>query len=74
MDMKGPILAGLGEQLARWDALLAGLSDEHTAAPRFDDDWAVKDVIAHLLAWQQLPVARGGRRARWGGPRAGMGC
>ena len=26
--------------------------------PHFDFDWSIKDVIAHLWAWQQISIAR----------------
>ncbi len=58
MKMKEHILAALREQFARWEKLLDSLSDEQIIAPRFDDDWSIKDVILHLWAWQQISVAR----------------
>jgi len=27
-------------------------------APHFDLDWSIKDVMAHLWAWQQISIAR----------------
>jgi hypothetical protein len=58
MNMKDHILAELAEQLGRWEALLAGLKEARIVAPRFDHDWSIKDVVAHLWAWQQVSVAR----------------
>ena len=58
MNMKEHILAALREQLARWEELLASLSEEQIIAPRFGYDWSIKDVIAHLWAWQQISIAR----------------
>jgi hypothetical protein len=58
MNMKEHILAALREQLDRWEALLATLSADQITAPRFDYSWSIKDVIAHLWAWQQISVAR----------------
>ncbi len=58
MNMKGHILAALGEQLARWEALLAGLSEAEITAPRYDLGWSIQDVVAHLWAWQQISLAR----------------
>lgn len=58
MNMKEHILAALREQLGRWEDLLADLSEEQISAPRFDLSWSIKDVIAHLWAWQQVSVAR----------------
>jgi hypothetical protein len=58
MNDRGQILAALQEQLDRWQELLAGLSAEQIAAPLLPSPWSVKDVIAHLWAWQQASVAR----------------
>jgi hypothetical protein len=58
MNMKEHILTALNEQLARWDDLLKSLSQEQITAPRFDDQWSIQDVIAHLWGWQQISCAR----------------
>jgi hypothetical protein len=58
MDMKGHILATLREQFDSWEELLASLSEEQITAPHFDFDWSIKDVMAHLWAWQQISIAR----------------
>jgi hypothetical protein len=58
MDMKEHILAALLEQFERWEELLAKLGEEQITAPRFDFDWSIKDVMAHLWAWQQISIAR----------------
>lgn len=58
MNMKEHILTALREQYDRWEDLLAVLSEEQIAAPLKPSDWSVKDVIAHLRAWQQRSVAR----------------
>jgi hypothetical protein len=58
MNMKEHILAALQEQFHSWEELLASLSEEQITAPRFDLDWSIKDVVAHLWAWQQISIAR----------------
>lgn len=58
MNMKEHILMALQEQFERWEELLAGLSEEQMTAPSFDLDWSVKDMLAHLWAWQQISSAR----------------
>jgi hypothetical protein len=58
MNMKGHILAALREQFDSWEELLASLSEEQLTIPRFDFDWSIKDVMAHLWAWQQISIAR----------------
>ncbi|HSL42026.1 MAG TPA: ClbS/DfsB family four-helix bundle protein [Anaerolineales bacterium] len=56
--MKEHILAALREQFESWEQLLANLSEEQLIAPQFDLGWSIKDVIAHLWAWQQISIAR----------------
>jgi len=58
MNMKEHILAALREQFKSWNELLAGLKEEQITTPHFDFDWSIKDVIAHLWAWQQISIAR----------------
>ncbi len=58
MNMKEHILAALREQFDSWEELLASLSESEITAPHFDFDWSIKDVIAHLWAWQQISVSR----------------
>jgi hypothetical protein len=66
MNMKEHLLTALREQFDRWEELLASLNEEQIIAPRFDFDWSIKDVMAHLWAWQQISIARieGGLRDR----------
>src|SRR5688572_11623025 len=58
MNMKEHILAALREQFNSWEKLLESLSEKQITAPRFDLDWSIKDVIAHLWGWQQISIAR----------------
>jgi hypothetical protein len=58
MNMKGHILAALREQFNGWEELLASLSEEQITSPHFDFGWSIKDVMAHLWAWQQISIAR----------------
>ena len=58
MNDKDHILTTLREEFDRWEALLAGLSEEQIVAPQLPDGWSIKDVIAHLRAWQQRSIAR----------------
>lgn len=58
MKMKEHILAALREQLKSWEELLESLTEEQITTPRFDFDWSIKDVMAHLWAWQQISIAR----------------
>jgi hypothetical protein len=58
MNDKQGILIALREEFNRWEALLAGLSEEQITTPQLPDNWSIKDVIAHLRAWQQRSIAR----------------
>ena len=58
MNMQDHILAALREQFDSWEKLLASLSEEQITIPRFDFDWSIKDVVAHLWGWQQISIAR----------------
>ena len=48
----------LKEQFDHWKALLNSLTAEQITVSRFDDNWSIKDVIAHLWSWQQISNAR----------------
>jgi hypothetical protein len=39
------------------DKLLEPLSDEAMTLPGVCDTWSVKDILAHLLAWQQMVLS-----------------
>ncbi len=58
MTMQDHILAGMREEFDRWEELLTGLSEEEIVARRMPSDLSIKDVIAHLMAWQQRSIAR----------------
>lgn len=64
MDMKTHLLAALHEQLGRWEDLLAAFArrdvpaDHLYTAPNVPGGWSIKDVVAHLAAWQQRSLAR----------------
>ena len=58
MSDKQSILTALREEFNRWEALLASLSEAQITAPQLPENWSIKDVIAHLRAWQQRSIAR----------------
>ena len=58
MNNKQEMLTALQEEFHRWRGLLASLSEAQITAPEFRDDWSIKDVVAHLRAWQQRSIAR----------------
>ena len=58
MNMKEHILAAMREQLDQWEGLLAGLEEKRITAGELADGLSVKDLVAHLMAWQQRSIAR----------------
>jgi hypothetical protein len=58
MNEKKDILTKLYEEFKRWEELLASLSEAQITASQLADSWSIKDVIAHLRAWQQRSIAR----------------
>ena len=58
MNMKEHILAALREQFDQWEALLATLPKDQIERPQPPSRWSTKDIVAHLMAWQQLSIAR----------------
>lgn len=58
MNMKEHVLTALREEFNRWEALLASLREEQITAPHLPSNLSIKDVIAHLRAWQQRSIAR----------------
>jgi hypothetical protein len=58
MDLKDHILQALAEQLESWDKLISGMSDELLTMPLEPSPWRIKDLVAHLWAWQLRSNAR----------------
>ena len=55
---KAEQISALKNEFNRWQTLLDSLSEEQINAPNLDENWSIKDVIAHLWAWQQRSIAR----------------
>jgi hypothetical protein len=58
MNMKEHLLAALKEQLNSWEELLDQQSNHQIHVLLVPSNWSTKDVLAHLLAWQQRSIAR----------------
>lgn len=58
MDSKKQILATLMNEYNAWEALLGGLSEAQITAPNRIAQLSVKDILAHLWAWQQRSIVR----------------
>jgi hypothetical protein len=54
---KTRLLKRLNNERARWETLLAEFDEDQLVAPILPDEHSIKDVIAHLLAWQRRTVA-----------------
>jgi hypothetical protein len=54
---KGELLDTLQAEYSRWEALLEQVGPARMERPGVTEDWAVKDIVGHLAAWQSRPVA-----------------
>jgi hypothetical protein len=51
---KAELLAMRRATYARFDALIAGLSEQQLLMPGVNGDWSIKDNIAHLTFWERV--------------------
>ncbi|MEO8287322.1 MAG: ClbS/DfsB family four-helix bundle protein [Chloroflexota bacterium] len=58
MNDKIQAISMLRDEFDRWKDLLAGMSEEQINDPQPSSDLSIKDIVAHLWAWQQISVAR----------------
>ncbi len=58
MTDKSEMLALLQQEFDRWEELLNNLSEPQITAPDFIGNWSIKDIVAHLMAWQARSIAR----------------
>lgn len=58
MNSKAEVIALLKDEFNQWEALLGRLDEAQLTTPQLDNTWSIKDVMAHLMAWQQLSIAR----------------
>lgn len=63
------LLKALAASRAELDAALAGLTDEQMTEPGVLNDWTVKDILAHLTAWEVELVTVLGKLARGQTPK-----
>ncbi len=54
---KQELLERIEAERRRWDTLIATLGSERMVQPGVVGQWSVKDMIAHLSAWQGRPIA-----------------
>jgi hypothetical protein len=58
MSDKQQALALLKKEFRCWQDLLSTLSEAQITAPDLPANLSIKDVVAHLMAWQQVSIAR----------------
>ena len=58
MTTKAEILGLLQSEFDQWEEILNRLGEEQITAPNFISDWSIKDMLAHLMAWQTRSIAR----------------
>ena len=58
MSHRQKLLTTLREEFNRWEELLASMPEDQITAPDLASNWSIKDVVAHLRAWQQVSIAR----------------
>jgi len=57
-ENKEQLLGMLHDVFNRWEEQLAGTPEAQLTDPSLPGNWSVKDVMAHLWAWQQRTLAR----------------
>lgn len=58
MNDKAQFITVLREEFQRWEELLSSVNEAQMTTPLTPSTWSVKDLIAHLRAWQQVSIAR----------------
>ena len=58
MSEKTKIIQKLREEFNRWEGFLTGIDEEQILAPDRIASLSIKDIVAHLTAWQHISVAR----------------
>ncbi len=58
MKSKEELLAALHEEFDHWESLLERLPEQKIIAREMPAGLSIKDVVAHLRAWQGLSIAR----------------
>jgi uncharacterized protein (TIGR03083 family) len=54
---KADLLAAIDKERGALEALLETLTPEQMAAPGIVGDWSAKDVLAHLIEWEQMVLS-----------------
>lgn len=63
---KASVIKLLKQEYANWETKLDQLNETRVVTASLPNGWSIKDLMAHLMAWQQVSLARL-RAARAGG-------
>jgi hypothetical protein len=55
---RAQLLAEMREGRVRWDAALDRVPRERMLEPAFEGGWSLKDLIAHVAAWERVAALR----------------
>lgn len=55
---KAALLEVIRSERARFETLLAGLTEAQMVEPGVEADWSIKDLMAHIAAWERLAMDR----------------
>lgn len=55
---KSELLEWLQEEYRNWQTFLDEIGSEHMEQPGVNDDWSMKDIVAHLTSWNRWLVDR----------------
>ena len=55
---KAELLANVRTGCAKLESLLEALTPEQLTQPNVQDDWSIKDMLAHIAAWERFTIAR----------------
>ncbi|NIM92543.1 MAG: ClbS/DfsB family four-helix bundle protein [Anaerolineales bacterium] len=55
---KSTILESIKTERKRFDATLSALSNDQLIIPEFDRGWSVKDILIHIVVWEQRLIHR----------------
>ena len=51
---RATLLDTIQTERARFESLIAPLSEEQLYSPTFDGQWSIKDIMAHIAVWEQI--------------------
>ena len=55
---KSALLDVIHSERAQFEALLEGLTEPQMTAPNVEATWSIKDIVAHITAWEALATDR----------------